>query len=184
MKNHFVIILILGLYFAVFFYVPSSEQFKLEQQKKSREYTEQLDRENEAFLKTLAGKSKEEKLEAIRVFKNEHYRKNCAFREKMYQGRRAFIEELIAGRTNMPPERKKQMLANIDKDYEELKAFHVQKQQENMDFIDTLLKDHSIDAEKLTQAMQDFFKAQKADAQKFLEDQQEKYRNSSSRNGG
>ncbi len=160
------------------------EQFKLRQQKKSREYTEQLDRENEDFLKTLAGKSKEEKLEAIRIFKTGHYRKNCAFREKMYQERRARIEQQLGARPNMPLARKEQIFARIDRDYEELKAFHAQKQQENMSFIDALLKDSSIEGEKLAKAVQDFFKAQKADARKFLEDQQEKYQNSSFRNGG
>ena len=50
-----------------------------------------------------------------------------------------------------------------------------------MEFIDSLRKDASIDGERLTKAVQDFFKSQKADAEKFLEGQQEKYRKSSLR---
>jgi predicted secreted protein len=150
------------------------QEFKYAQHKKSKEYTERGDEETKAFLKSIAGKSKENMLSAIKEFKTGHYIQNCAFREKMYQDWRAFVERLLDSSPNTSPAMKERILAQVNQDYEELKAFHVQKQEENMAFIDKLKCDDSIKEEELTKALQDFFQSQKADAEKFIEQQRER----------
>ncbi|MCM8827099.1 MAG: hypothetical protein NC904_06240 [Candidatus Omnitrophica bacterium] len=158
---------------------PQTQEFKERQQKKMQDYLANFERENKEFVKTLEGMSREQKILAVKDFISKQYEKNCAFRKKMYEEQRSFIKKQLNKNPNMPKMMKERMLARIDEDYNELKDFHAKKIEEDMEFLDNLLKDSSIDGQELNNKLQEFFKGQKLDAQNFLNRQQRRYHNPS-----
>ncbi|MCM8774011.1 MAG: hypothetical protein NC820_04685 [Candidatus Omnitrophica bacterium] len=156
---------------------PETEAFKERQQKKMQDYLANFERENKEFVRTLEGMSRDKKILAVKDFISKQYDKNCAFRKKMYEEQRSFIKKQLNKNPNMPKMMKDRMLTRIDEDYQELKDFHAKKIKEDMEFLDNLLKDKSIDGEELNSKLQEFFKGQKLDAQNFLNRQQRRYQN-------
>jgi hypothetical protein len=155
----------------------ASQDFKAGQQQKAQQYMSGLEKENQEFMNTLWGLGREEKISAFRGFISKQYDKNCAFRKQMHEEQRAFFEKQLNANPNMQPFMKERMFSRMDQDYEEAKAFYAGKQEEDMAFLDGLLKDKSIDGQELNTKLQEFFKSQKAEGQKFAEDQQQKYNN-------
>ena len=155
---------------------PEMQQFKAQQQQKIQEYLDQLNRNGKIFMQSLAGKSKDQILEELKVFKTEQYYKNSAFRQQMHEEQKAFISKRFDENPNANTAMKDRMLNRIDQDFEDLKAFHAGKHEENMEFIDRLAADESMQGEKLMSTIQDFFKSQKADAKAFLQQQQSRYK--------
>ncbi|MCM8780931.1 MAG: hypothetical protein NC908_03290 [Candidatus Omnitrophica bacterium] len=152
------------------------QDFKAKQQQEMQNYLAQFEKENKEFVKTLAGMPRDKKILAVKDFILKQYNKNCLFRKKMYEEQRAFIQRQLNDNPNIQPFMKKRMLSRIDQDYQELKDFHAGKIKQDMEFLDWLLKDKSIDGQELDKKLQEFFKSQKADAQEFLSSQQQKYR--------
>ncbi|MBU1109906.1 MAG: hypothetical protein KKB51_24710 [Candidatus Riflebacteria bacterium] len=150
---------------------PAVKEFMAAQAKKGEEFNALEAKEGKEFMATLIGKSKEEKIAAIRTFKTTQYENNCDFREKMLAERDAFMADLqsksgsnSAGanpQRAMMESRKAQMNTKITN-------FFAQKHAENMAYLDEVLKDPSIDGTSLDKALSSFFQKQKADAGKFM----------------
>jgi hypothetical protein len=155
---------------------PEVRDFKERQQKKMQDYLAKFQEENNAFMSTLAGMQRDQKIIAVRDFIRNQYDKNSAFRKQMYEEQRAFIQKRLNANPNVQPFIEEKMLSRIDRDYQELKAFHAGKIAEDMEFLAGLLKDKSIDGQELNTKLQEFFQSQKADAQQFLQNQQRKYK--------
>jgi len=151
------------------------EQFKQQQQKKSADYLAKQDADGKAFMESSKGMGREEKLLALKEFKTKHYNENCEFREKMHGAQVEFVKSRMDANTRLPQAMKDKKLAKLEEEYSEFKAFHVQKNKENMDFIDKLIADKSKDGVELDKVLQDFMKSQKSDAKEFQQNQKEKY---------
>lgn len=151
------------------------EEFKQQQQKKSSEYLAKQDSDSKVFMESIKGMGREEKLLAIKEFKTKHYNENCEFREKMHGAQVEFVRARMNANARMSQELKDKKLAKLEKEYSEFKAFHVQKNKENMEFIDKLIADKSKDGAELDKILQDFMKSQKSDAKEFQQNQKEKY---------
>jgi hypothetical protein len=154
------------------------EEFKLQQQKRSSEYLAGQDAETRTFMESLKGMGRDEKLLAVKDFKTKHYSENCEFREKMHAAQVDFVKARMELNPSLPQAMKDKKLALLEREYEEFKIFHAQKNKENMEFIDGLIADKSKDGQELDKLLQDFMKSQKSDAKQFLEKQNEKYRKS------
>lgn len=144
------------------------EEFKQSQQMKAHEFLEKEIQDGKDFSATMTGKKKEEKLQAVREFKTEQYEKNCAFREEMHNSQKSFMEAQFQGGSGNSMMKQK-MFARIDSDYEEMKVFFTQKHSENMNFIDNLLKNPTIDGAESDKTLSDFFQSQKDSAKEFME---------------
>lgn len=138
-----------------------------EQKAKTDAYLAEQAKETETFMKTLAGKGRDEVIAGVRAFKTDHYEKNCAFRAERFAERRAFAESrgAAAGRQAQVARR----IAQMDANFEKLKAFHAGKHAENMAFLDGLAADPSVAGEALAERLKEFFQSQKEDARAFLE---------------
>lgn len=153
------------------------QEFKSRQQQKMQEYMANFQEENNTFMMTLSSMQRDEKITAVRDFIRRQYDKNSAFRKQMYEEQRAFIQKRLNANPNIQQFMKDKMLSRIDQDYQELKAFHAGKINEDNEFLDSLLRDKSIDGQALNTKLQEFFQSQKTDAQEFLQRQQSKYKN-------
>jgi len=151
------------------------EQFKQQQQKRSSEYLAKQDSDGKTFMESSKGMGREEKLLALKEFKTKHYNENCEFREKMHGAQVEFVKARMDANARMPQAMKDKKLAKLEEEYSEFKAFHVQKNKENMEFIDKLIADKSKDGAELDKILQDFMKSQKSDAKEFQQNQKEKY---------
>ena len=151
------------------------EEFKQRQQKRSAEYLAKQDSDSKAFMESSKGMGRAEKLLAIKEFKTKHYNENCEFREKMHGAQVEFVRTRMDANASMPQEMKDKKLAKLEKEYSEFKAFHVQKNKENMEFLDKLIADKSKDGAELDKILQDFMKSQKSDAKEFQQNQKDKY---------
>jgi hypothetical protein len=154
-----------------------AQDFKAQLQQKRQQFMSEFEKEKEEFTNTLWGLPRDKKILAEKGFLSKQYDKNCAFRKQVYEEQCAFLQEQLNANPNMQPFMKEKMLSRIGQDYEEAKAFYAAKQEEDMLFLDGLLKDKSIDGEELNTKLQEFFKSQEADSQKFLEGRQQKYNN-------
>ncbi|NLI78198.1 MAG: hypothetical protein GX442_17405 [Candidatus Riflebacteria bacterium] len=149
---------------------PEMQAFQQQQKAKTDQFMAELDQRAKEFMPTLAGLPKADKLAAVRAYKTDYFQRNSAFRLEMHQAHRAFVAQRMAAR-GMPPQAQATMLGRIDASYAEFVAFHEKKHQENMAFLDGLEKDPALDGPALDKALADFFKSQKEDARKFLEEQ-------------
>jgi len=152
------------------------QDFKARQQEKAKQYMSTLEKENQEFVNSLQGLGKEETISEYKDFISKQYDKNCAFRKQMNAEYRAFFEKQLNKNPNMQQSTKDRILSRIDQDYEEAKAFYAKKQEEDMEFLDGLLKDKSIDRQELNTKLQEFFKSQEAAGRDFAEKQKQKYR--------
>ncbi|MBN1914039.1 MAG: hypothetical protein JW788_06535 [Candidatus Omnitrophica bacterium] len=153
------------------------QEFKARQQKKSQDYLAKYDKENNEFMNSVGGLGKQEKIQAFRDFLSGQYEKNCAFRQEMHDDWRAFMQGQLDKNPNMQSYMKEQMLSRIDQDYEEARDFYAGKIEEDMQFLDQLSEDKSIDGQELNVRLKEFFQAQGASGREFAQGQQEKYRN-------
>ena len=153
------------------------QNFKAQQEQKSKNYLAQYDKENGEFMSTVGMMQKEEKIMAFRNFLSGQYDKNCAFRKEMYDEYRAFLQKQLDRNPNMQPFMKEQMLSRIDQNYKEATEFYAGKIKEDMEFLDQMLKDKSIDGQELNTKLKEFFESQGAAGRAFAEGQQQQYRN-------
>ena len=138
--------------------------WQAQQQEKTQAFLAQEEADGKAFMASLAGKPKAEKLAAIRRFKTGQYERNCDFRDEMIQERRRGI---VAAQASRAPGGGSGagggawLLKRMEANYEEMKAFFAGKHAENLAFLDKVAADASLDGPALDQALTAFFQAQK-----------------------
>jgi len=157
------------------------KEFVQKQRAKGQEYQDQEEKEAQEFTQTMQGKKKDEFLQALKGFKANQYEKNTAFREKLFQEGKEFVNNLPQLSGEMGAKRKEKILARMEKDFSEMKPFFLKKHEENMAFIDKCTLDSKLEGPALYKALEEFMKAQKASAQEFMEKhRQEAQKNSQS----
>lgn len=151
------------------------QEFKAQQQQKMQQYLAQYEKENKEFMATIAGMPKEAMLASLKEHILKQYDKTTAFRDQAFKEWRVFIGNQLNANPNMQQAMKDQMLARMDQDYQEQKAFFAGKLEEDKAFLDELKRDVSIAGQALSAKLQEFFQSQNDDAKEFLKSQQQKY---------
>jgi hypothetical protein len=168
------VVLALGLVFPVnaqrsqFGGNPIFQEFMTAQRQKGQAFQDAENQEGKAFLATQAGKPKVEKIAAIRVFKTEQYEKNCAFREKSSEEWDAFMTQAFAQKGAQGGQQLAMMKQRREAQMVKTREFFAQKHAENMAFLDKALGDQALDGAELDKALGEFFQAQKASAEQFM----------------
>ncbi len=139
-----------------------------QQAAKSKVFQEQEAAEGKAFGATLAGMNKTAKIQALREFKTRQYEKNTAFRDEMFQERRAFLQSRTGGNPQASA-RLQTVLATMEKGQQDMAVFFLTKHQENMAFLDAVAADATLDGPALDEKIQGFFQNQKAAAKTFID---------------
>lgn len=140
-----------------------------QQQARLQEFLAEEAAEGKEFMNSMQGKPKPELIQALKEFKTRQYEKNSAFRQQMHEERIASFEKAMAERPGARPEMKEHALARFTKSYEEFKVFFAGKHQENMDFLDKVGADSSLEGQALNEKLQAFFQAQKESAKAFMD---------------
>ena len=163
---------------------PAIKEFMESQTVKGKEFQEAENKEGREFMESLAGKSKAEKIAAVRTFKTTQYEKNCTFREKMIAERDEFLAKIWASGSAPPQQMQGMMKKRFADQNAKIKEFFAKKHEENMAFLDKVLADASLDGPGLDKAMGDFFKTQKATAEDFVKKMHEAVRSPGQGMGG
>jgi len=140
-----------------------------EQQARLQEFLAEEAAEGKQFMESMQGKPKSELIQALKEFKTRQYEKNSAFRQQMHEERIAAFEKAVAERLGARPEMQEHALARFTKSYEEFKVFFAGKHQENMDFLDKVGADSSLEGQALNEKLQAFFQGQKESAKAFMD---------------
>ena len=140
-----------------------------QQQARLQEFLAEEAAEGKEFMNSMQGKPKSELIQALKEFKTRQYEKNSAFRQQMHEERIAAFDNAMAERPGARPEMREHALARFTKSYEEFKAFFAGKHQENMDFLDKVGADSSLEGQALNEKLQAFFQAQKESAKAFMD---------------
>jgi len=148
---------------------PAMQAFMAAQRQKSQAFQETENSDGKAFMATLAGKQKEEKITAVRTFKTEQYEKNCAFREQMTAEWETFLATQGSSNNGAAQGRREMMKQRMAEQNAKIKAFFAQKHAENMAFLDRMLADTSVDGAALDKEMSTFFQNQKAAAKEYMD---------------
>lgn len=159
------------------------QNFKAQQEQKQQAYLAQYDKANQDFISKAMAMPKEQKIQAFKDFFNEQYKKNCAFRKDMHDSWRAFMLKQLDKNPYIQQAMKDQMLARIDQDYADAQKFYATKISEDMQFLDELLQDKSIDGQELNKKLQEFFQSQGKSGREFAAGQQQKYRQGQMQSG-
>lgn len=148
---------------------PAMQEFMSAQRQKSQVFQERENSDGKAFMATLAGTSKAEKIAAVRTFKTGQYEKNCAFRDQMTAEWEAFLARQGTSNNGAAQGRREMMKQRMADQNGKIKAFFAQKHAENMAFLGRMLADPSIDGTALDKEMAAFFQNQKASAKEYID---------------
>ncbi|MDD3145779.1 MAG: hypothetical protein PHD82_00635 [Candidatus Riflebacteria bacterium] len=139
------------------------------QQQKLQDFLAAEEAEGKEFMESMAGKPKSELITALKDFKTRQYEKNTAFRQQLQEERLATLEAGFAARPGANPAMKEHALSRFSENYEEIKAFFAGKHQENMDFLDRVNSDATLDGQALNSELQRFFQGQKESAKAYMD---------------
>lgn len=131
---------------------------------------------DEAFMATLTGKPRDEKLAAIRQNSIRQYEKNKTLREKNYQQSLTKYKANLQTGSMIRRGIIESRLAALDRNFNELQEFIAARHQETLAFIDKSKADPTLDGAALDQALREFFKSQREAVQKRSEEYLQKQR--------
>ncbi len=139
------------------------------QQEKLQAFLAEEEAEGKEFMNSMAGKPKSELIAALKDFKTRQYEKNSAFRQQLQEERIATLEAGFAARPGANQAMKERALGKFSENYEEIKTFFARKHQENMDFLDRVNADTTLEGQGLNSELQRFFQGQKESAKAFMD---------------
>jgi ABC-type Na+ efflux pump permease subunit len=153
------------------------KQFIETQRQQAAAFRQQEITENRAFRETLKGKSKQEKIEALKQFRNQQKQERKAFLQNQHDRLMAFLRERLAGSTNLTEQQKADLLAFFETQYQENMAFYDQQCEETLEFFEKTVNDTGLTAEQKKAAIRDFLKEKREQAKQYRSQQKQERKN-------
>jgi len=153
------------------------KQFIETQRQQAAAFRQQEITENRAFRETLKGKSKQEKIEALKQFRNQQKQERKAFLQNQHDRLMAFLRERLAGSTNLTEQQKADLLAFFETQYQENMAFYDQQCEETLEFFEKTINDTGLTAEQKKAAIRDFLKEKREQAKQYRSQQKQERKN-------
>jgi ABC-type Na+ efflux pump permease subunit len=153
------------------------KQFIETQRQQAAAFRQQEITENRAFRETLKGKSKQEKIEALKQFRSQQKQERKAFLQNQHDRLMAFLRERLAGSTNLTEQQKADLLAFFETQYQENMAFYDQQCEETLEFFEKTINDTGLTAEQKKAAIRDFLKEKREQAKQYRSQQKQERKN-------
>ncbi len=127
--------------------------------------------ENKTFRESLKGKTAEEKAAAIKTHHQEQFQENVEFRDKIQQDKITALQEKLSGIKKLSDEDKAEILKDAQENYSENKERWLQRQGENVAYVDSISNDANLTSKEKKAKMKEYFKQRKEENKQYREQQ-------------
>ena len=144
------------------------QQFHKEQKEKKEAFRERMRQENAQFKQDQKEKSPSERLASLIVQCEKNYVTHKEFRLEQYNSRVEFMKGMLAER-GITSEKQSEILALMGKSKDKATEHFDQQHKENIDFLNTLAKDTTLDPQQLKEKLKAQRGQQMAENKQFME---------------
>ena len=149
----------------------NTTSFREKQKTEREQHWAQQKQENEAFRKSLEGKTPQEKKAAIEQHRTTQFQENKTFSQQQHQENMDFLRQRLANNNKLTAAEKDELINYFENQYSENVSFREKQHSENVSFFEQTANNSNMTQEQKKEAIKAHFAQQKEENKSNHEEQ-------------